>query len=177
LHFLHYIAIEADSAQEAFSEVENALEQDSNFASWSDWSVVGGGRWSDSQYENSPNGVISFATDPDKFTKALASVLKNRKDEMNDCLSNMNLDKFTSDIVDFISNGGEPRDGYSMNNYYISIATDLLADHYISGSYFYDLGEPSVDEVWSANTKYLSERLLDPEKAKRQYLVPVDFHS
>jgi hypothetical protein len=177
LHTLHHIAVEADSSEEAFDIVQTELESEGNFADWSDWHVVGGGRWSESQYADSPDEIISYEETPDKFMEALARSLKNRQEEMNHCLGSMDTDKFISDIVDFISEGGDQNHSpYSMNNYYIRKASEMLSEYYTSDSYFFDLGEPSIDGVYSTQSKYLRERLADPDKAKRQFLVPVDFH-
>ena len=132
MHTLHWWAVEAEDEQEAFGIVKERLvnEDGSNFVEWSDWHVVGGGRWSDSQYEDSSKMIISYEKDPDEFIKQVAACKDMRKDEMNVCLERMNTDKFTSDIVDFISNGGVPLDDerFSMNNYYLKNATDLLSD-------------------------------------------------
>lgn len=174
MHTLHWWAVEAEDKEEAFGIVKERLinEDGSNWVAWSDWHVVGGGRWSDSQYEDSSSMIVSYAENPDEFIKQVNSCKDMRKDEMNVCLERMNTDKFTSDIVDFISNGGMPNDEerFSMNNYYINNAVDLLSDNYTSHSYFYDYVE------YTAHMGYLQERLDKPESAMRQYLVPVDFH-
>ena len=174
MHTLHWWAVEAEDKQEAFGIVKERLinEDGSNRVEWSDWHVVGGGRWSDSQYEDSSNMIISYVEQPDEFIKQFNACKDMRKDEMNVCLERMNTDKFTSDIVDFISNGGMVTDDlrFSMNNYYIKNATDLLSDNYTSHSYFYDYVE------YTAHMGYTQERLDNPDKQMLQFLVPVDFH-
>ena len=50
MHTLHWWAVEAEDKEDAANVVEAALEN--NYVEWSDWHVVGGGRWSDSQYES-----------------------------------------------------------------------------------------------------------------------------
>lgn len=174
MHTLHWWAVEAEDKQEAFGIVQDRLinEDGSNWVEWSDWHVVGGGRWSDSQYSDSPNMIISYAEQPDEFIEQFNACKDMRKDEMNVCLERMNTDKFTSDIVDFISNGGMVTDDlrFSMNNYYIKNATDLLSDNYTSHSYFYDNVE------YTAHMGYVQERLDNPSKKMLQFLVPIDFH-
>jgi len=173
MHTLHWFAVEAEDEQEAFGIVQNRLinEDGSQWVEWSDWHVVGGGRWSDSQYEDSPNMVISYSKNPDKFKETLEGCKNARKDEMNLCLSKIKTDKFISDMVDFISNGGMPNeDRFDMNNYYIKIAGSLLSEYYTSNSYFYDLKE------FTSYMGYVYERLDNTATGLLQFLVPVDFH-
>lgn len=175
MHVLHWIAIEAEDREEAFGSVQTLFEPSDEgyrMADWSDWHVVGGGRWSDSQYHDSPDMIISYATDPDKFNETIEGVRKSRINEMNNLIGKINTDKFVSDMVEYISNGGELPDDikYDLNSYYIRNASKLLAGHYYYDSYFFDGVETS------ANLRYLMDRLDNPERAKVQYLVPIDFH-
>ena len=173
MHTIHYIAVEADNAQEAFDIVESRLssEDGEKFVEWSDWHVVGGGRWSQSQYEDSSDTIISYATDPTGFTKAIEDVRKWRIDEMNRYLEQINFDKFQSDMVDYISNSGIPsNERFDLNSYYFKKAGDMLMDYYTPDSYFYDLVE------YTAHMGYLQERLDNPDTSMLQFLVPVDFH-
>ena len=174
MHTLHWWAVEAEDKEDAFNIVKGRLitDEGNNWVDWSDWHVVGGGRWSDSQYEDSSKMIVSYEKDPDEFIKQVAACKDMRKDEMNVCLERMNTDKFTSDIVDFISNGGvaENELRFSMNNYYIRNATDLLQDSYTPNSFFYDLAEHS------ASLQYVQERLDKPTPDLLDFLVPVDFH-
>ena len=173
MHTLHYWAVQATSSQEAFEMVQSRLspEEDGRFVEWSDWHVVGGGRWSDSQYDDSSTTVISYANDPEKFNEALARVKKWRIDEMNRYLEQINFDKFQSDMVDYISNSGIPsNERFDLNSYYFKKAGDMLMDYYTPESYFYDLVE------YTAHLGYIQERLSNPDTASKQFLVPVDFH-
>ena len=173
MHTLHYFVVEADNSQEAFEIVQSRLssEDGERFVEWSDWHVVGGGRWSDSQYEDSPNGVISYANSPDKFNEAIEGVQKGRINEMNYLLEHLDTDKLTSNIVDYISNSGIPNDErFDLNSYYFKKVGSMLMDYYIPESYYYDLVE------YTAHIGYLKERLDNPDSAVRQFLVPVDFH-
>ena len=115
---------------------------------------------------------MSYAIDPNKFKEILEGIKTARKDEMNEMLSKIKPDKFISDMVDYISNNGmpNPEERFSMNNYYINIAIDLLSDSYKSSSYFYDMKE------FTANLEYVYERLDKSPENVGQYLVPVDFH-
>lgn len=175
MHTLHYIAVEADSKQEAFESVQVFLEPSEEGyrqADWSDWHVVGGGRWnsSGSQYDDSSSDVISYAEDTEKWNEAIEGIRKSRINEMNTCLERMDTDKFKSDIVDYISEGGDVTDDimFNMNSYYMRKPTQLLSGYWIPESYFYD----SV--YGSASFRNLNERVK--ESPENQYLVPVDFH-
>lgn len=173
MHTLHYFAVEAQDNQEAFDLVASRLssEDGEKFVEWSDWHVVGGGRWSQSQYEDTSDTVISFATDPEGFTKAIEGCKKARIDEMNRYLEQINFDKLQSDMVDYISNSGIPNDErFDLNSYYFRKAGGMLMDYYSPESYFYDLKE------YTAHIGYLQERLDNPDTKMLQFLVPVDFH-
>ena len=173
MHTLHYFAVEAQDNQEAFDIVASRLssEDGEKFVEWSDWHVVGGGRWSQSQYEDTSDTVISYATDPDGFTKAIEGIRKARIDEMNRYLEQINFDKLQSDMVDYISNSGIPNDErFDLNSYYFRKAGGMLMDYYSPESYFYDLKE------YTAHIGYLQERLDSPDTKMLQFLVPVDFH-
>ena len=174
MHTLHWWAVEAEDRHEAFITVQDRLlmEDGRNWVDWSDWHVVGGGRWSDSQYENSEDMIISYAEQPELFKQRLQSCKQGRIDEMNNCLTKINTDKFVSDMVDYISNSGQPADSqrFDMNSYYIRKAGDLLSDLYTPESYFYDFVE------YTAHMGYVEERLDNPERPLIQFLVPIDFH-
>jgi hypothetical protein len=176
MHTLHWWAVEAEDEQEAFSLVKERLTPDSgdSWVDWSDWHVVGGGRWNPigDGYKDQSNMILSYAKDPNKFKEILEGIKTARKDEMNEMLLKIKPDKFISDMVDYISNNGmpSPEERFSMNNYYINIAIDLLSDSYKSSSYFYDMKE------FTANLEYVYERLDKSPENMGQYLVPVDFH-
>lgn len=184
MHTLHYIAVEADSKQQAFDKVVVALspnEDGYRLADWSDWHVVGGGRWSSNAnkennlmagYNDDPTDVLGFSEDKEKFQEALVAVSKWRSEVINRAIKEINTDKFISDLVDYASEGG--RSEYNgdtiMRAYTIKEATQMLLGHWIPDSGFYDFQENVAETI------YLKERLDKPEQASLQYLVPVDFH-
>jgi hypothetical protein len=173
MHVLHYFAVEAEDNKEAFELVQSRLSNDEGdrFVEWSDWHVVGGGRWSQSQYEDTSDTVISYATDPDKFNEVIAGIRKSRVDEMNRYLKEINTDKLKSDMVDYISNSGIPNDErFDLNSYYFRKIGGMLMDYYCPESYYYDLKE------YTAHIGYLQERLDSSDTKMLQFLVPVDFH-
>ena len=174
MHTLHWWAVEAEDKEEAMGIVANRLINDDggNWVDWSDWHVVGGGRWSDSQYENSYDMVVSYRDEPEKFDEMINLCKTNRIEEMNRYLTKIDTDKFVSDMVDYISESGLPSDEqrFGMNSYYVKKAGDLLQENYTCDSYFYDLVE------YTAHMGYIKERLDSPDKKMLQFLVPVDFH-
>ena len=174
MHTLHWWAVEAEDKHEAFITVQDRLimEDGRNWVDWSDWHVVGGGRWSNSQYEDSESMIISYAEEPKLFRQTLEACRKSRIDEMNIYLKKIDTDKFVSDMVDYISNSGTPTDEqrFDLNSYYVKKAGDMLQDHYTCDSYFYDFVE------YTAHMGYVYDRLDNPDYPMGQYLVPIDFH-
>ena len=184
MHTLHYIAVEADNKQEAFDKVVVSLQPNEDghrIGDWSDWHVVGGGRWSTNAqtskdfmdgYRDDSTDVISYAENKEKFQEVTKDILRFRSQSMNRNIAEIKTDKFISQMVDYASEGGRgPWNGDTlMNVYSIKQAAEMLMGSWTCDSGFYDLQE-HVSEF-----EYLDERLDKPELAMRQYLVPVDFH-
>jgi hypothetical protein len=141
MHTLHYWLVEAEDKEQAFHDVQNTLLNDEGdrFVEWSDWHVVGGGRWSNSQYEDSSDMIVSYADETDKFDKIITDIKSARVKEMQDIMSKIDTDKFISNMVDYISNNASMGDRrFDMNEYYIRSACELMSERYTSSSYFYD---------------------------------------
>ena len=178
MHTLHWFAVEAGSKEEAFDLVQARLstEDGEKFVEWSDWHVVGGGRWSENpnnQYNDSSEDVVSYAEDPEKFNNIIKGIKQNRIREMNRYLEQIKFEKLQSDIVEYISNDCVLPDSIrftDLNAYHFKHVADMLMDYYTPDSYFYDIVE------YTAHMGYIKERLDNPEQSKLQYLVPVDFH-
>ena len=184
MHTLHYIAVEADSKQQAFDKVVVSLlpnEDGYRLADWSDWHVVGGGRWSTNAnkennlmagYNDDPTDVLGFSEDKEKFQEALSSVGKFKSQAMNRAIKEFKPDKFISDMVDYASEGGraEYNGDTMMSAYAIKEAATMLMGGWTPDSGLYDLEENIAEAT------YLKERLDKPETQMLQYLVPVDFH-
>ena len=186
MHTLHYIAVEADSKQQAFDKVVVSLlpnEDGYRLADWSDWHVVGGGRWSTNAnkksennlmggYNDDPTDVLGFSEDKEKFQEALTYVGKFKSQAMNRAIKEFKPDKFISDMVDYASEGGRSKyEGDTMMSAYtMKEAATMLMGGWTPDSGLYDL------EEHIAELTYLKERLDKPEQSALQYLVPVDFH-
>jgi hypothetical protein len=172
MHTLHYWLVEAEDKQDAFSIVQNTLINDEGipFVEWSDWHVVGGGRWSNSQYEDSSDMICSYTEKPALFDSIIEDIKKARVKEMQDVMSKIDTDKFISNMVDYISNNASIGDRrFDMNEYYIRSACELMSERYTSSSYFYDL------IGYTANMAYIKEH-LDTKNPAMLFLVPIDFH-
>ena len=183
MHTLHYVAVEAENKQEAFDKVVVSLSREDGHtpADWSDWHVVGGGRWSSNAnkennlmagYNDDPTDVLGFSEDKEKYQEALVNIGKWKAQVMNRAIKEFKPDKFISDMVDYASEGGrlEYNGDTIMNAYTIKEVAEMLMGGWTPDSGLYDLAEHI------AETTYLKERLDKPEQAKIQYLVPVDFH-
>jgi hypothetical protein len=171
MHTLHYWLVEAEDKEDSRAIVTDRLisEEGDKFVGWSDWHVVGGGRWSDSQYEDSSAMIVSYSEKPALFDSVIEDIKKARVKEMQDLMSQINLDKFTSDMVDYISNNASLEDKFQMNAWYINKATDLMSESYSPNSYFYDLIE------YTANMDYIQNH-IDNKNPEMLFLVPIDFH-
>jgi hypothetical protein len=171
MHTLHYWLVEAEDKEDSRAIVTDRLisEEGDKFVGWSDWHVVGGGRWSDSQYEDSSAMIVSYSEKPALFDSVIEDIKKARVKEMQDLMSQIKIDRFTSDMVDYISNGASLTDRFQMNSYYINKATALMTESYIHNSYFYDLIE------YTASMEYI-QSAIDNKSPAMLFLVPIDFH-
>jgi hypothetical protein len=179
MHTLHWIAIQADSKENAFGIVKDNLlpnEDGYRLADWSDWHVVGGGRWNNvgDGYTDQDNMIVSYAENPDKFKEVLSDIKQVRINQMNNKLIKLDeaFDNLKSDIVDYISNDCklEDKKQFDFSRWEIKEAISILNNEWIPDSSFYD------NQEFTSSLQYLEERLDKPEKAALQYLVPVDFH-
>ena len=177
MHTLHWIATKAKDRQEAFDIVTVSLmpnEDGNRMADWSDWHVVGGGRWSEKPYENSQDMIISYAEKPEEFMKVLSDIKQYRIKYMNEKLTKLDnaFDKLKSDIVDYISNDCKLNNDreFDFSRWEIKEAITMLSSDWTPDSSFFD------NQEFTSKVQYLEERLDKPEEAMRQYLVPVDFH-
>jgi hypothetical protein len=177
LHTLHWIATKANSRQEAFDTVSLSLlpsDEGYRLADWSDWHVVGGGRYSASHYEPSQDMIISYAETPDKFMKVLSDIKQYRIKFMNEKLIKLDnaFDRLKSDVVDYISNDCKPESNqrFDFSRWDIKETINMLNGQWTPDSGFYDHNE------FTSEFQYLEERLDKPEEAALHYLVPVDFH-
>ena len=179
MHTLHWISIEAESSEEAAAQIKDNLETNEDgyrLADWSDWHVVGGGRWNSEGdgYSDTTNMVVSYKDNPDKFKEALDNIKTYRKNYMNEKLVKLQpaFDKLQSDVVDYISNDCKLEDKrqYDFSRWEITETINMINNKWTPDSAFFD------NQEFTSSMQYLEQRLDKPEEAMRQYLVPVDFH-
>lgn len=183
MHVLQHIAVKVNNypdeivsldecKEEAFSIVRSKFEdmysESEGLGGWSDWFVVGGGRWNsnpDNQYEEAYNDVISYVDNPELFTKTVSDSIEARIREFNGYRQ-----RFEEKGVS-LSDSLDKYDGqmdFSFDLYELNKCIDMLQGNWDFNSYFYDLTN------YSTNTKYMLEDL--DNNGKFWYLVPVDFH-
>jgi hypothetical protein len=168
MHVLQYIAVKANNSDEAMSDVEHKLtswlgSDDSPSGVWYDWFVVGGGRFVDGDpYQSSPNHIISFADDRQKFSDKLHEAIATRVAEFKSYRDLYNskavdleakLDSYTGTIQ------------YDFDLFPLRKMIDMLQGEWDYNSYFFDIQNESTQ------TEHMEETLGDS-----WYLVPVDFH-
>ena len=181
MHVLQYIAVkspntfeldELDSCkEEAFDIVKAKFEEmyseSEGLGGWSDWYVVGGGRYnsdSSKQYEedNAWNDVISYGETPELFAETISKSMASRMAEFNGYRGRFEQQKIDLKEKFDAYDGGMD---YSMELYDLNKLIDMLQGKWNMDSYFYDLNN------WSTNPKWVLDTLDDS-----WYLVPVDFH-
>ena len=159
MHTLHWIAVVADNAEEAVSEVHDTLlnTESEKWWDWFDDSI--GGRWAGLDWCKVYQGK--------DMVTGLERAKAARKEEVVRALKNIDLEEFESQL-----NGYDGEDvvtgDCSMNLWSIKkVATVLLGEwHY--DSHFYDM-----DYGHGTMTDLLKRLESNPDK---QFLVPVDFH-
>ena len=173
MHVLQYLAVKADSTKEAYKNVKSHLENVTNGDFWSDWHVVGGGRWSKNSkegYDDSPDDVISYVNDNKKFLDSIEWTKKARMEEMKGLLESLhNNDGEAQFIISALAYAKKAEvDSIDMNSYLVNRISKMLLGIWTSDSFFFDAESNSCSYV------YLQERIeAEPDNV---YLVPVDFH-
>jgi hypothetical protein len=148
------------------SKFEEMYSESEGLGGWSDWYIVGGGRYNDnpdSQYkEDDHSMVISYGETPELFTDTISQAIDSRMSEFR--LYRSQFEDSKIDISAKLDSYNGSMD-YSMELYPLSKLLDMLQGKWDFNSYFYDLNN------WSTNPKWVLDSLDDS-----WYLVPVDFH-
>jgi hypothetical protein len=175
MHVLQNVAIKANSKDEAAdivkSKFDSMYSENEGLGGWSDWYVVGGGRWNSNasnQYDHSSNDVISYVDSMEQFNLTVDNALRYRREEVERMKEHADLDKFSNVVNKFISNEFSDEDRFDMNTWYIKKIASIINGEWNSDSYFYDL------ENYSTSPQYMKDEL--DKGSKKWYLVPVDFH-
>jgi len=170
MHVLQYIAVKAENDDFAMRQVEDRLQSEmggqDQYLSWYDWFVVGGGRFVEGDpYESSPNHIISYAKDKDKFMSTIAETMESRVREFNHYRKdfegrgldlNAKLDTYTGNMQ------------YDFELYPLKKMIDMIQGEWDFNSYFFDI------EHDSTNPEHMQSDL--DKEPDSWYLVPVDFH-
>jgi hypothetical protein len=175
MHVIQQIAVTAESAEEAMASVKNTFDEQysesEGLGGWSDWYVVGGGRWNSNpsnQYNDSSNDIISYGDNPELFNSTLQKFLEYRREEATRLAKEANLDNFSEAVDKFCTGEFTDTDRFDMNIYYVKKLAELLNGQWNSDSSFYDLTN------YSTSPKYMLDSIDNGNKT--WYLVPVDFH-
>lgn len=173
MHVIQYIATQADSKEEAHSNVKQYLEinlgEHESYNNWYDWFVTGGGRWAskeEAQYDDNFIDDVVHQSE-DKFEEYLDTAHKYRQQELStyeDEARKLNLTELLDNLQDF------EFDHYAVGSklYPLKQLYDMCMGVWNYNSYFMD----SVND--STNRKYMRESI--DKGADNWYLVPVDFH-
>jgi hypothetical protein len=161
------IAVQAYDKDQAFETVQAELSSEVHIASeWSDWHVVGGGRWNSNgnQYNDDNSDVISYDEEPEKFLEAITQVRGWRKEAMEWYLKQFNASEIQTSAEQFVENNGVNVKEFDSSYFAAVRMGELLSGFYNSESHFYDL------HLHTADIRYV---LKDP---RGYYLVAVDYH-
>lgn len=176
MHVLQYIAVKAETADEAYDMVEtqlqNLLGNEPNGGTWYDWFVCGGGRFNVSEdedwqeaYKAGKTNMIIGSDNVELFDKIVADCIQARVDEFERYRAEW---KRSEVDLDGTLEGYFGTTDYSMSLYPLGKMIDMLQGEWDFNSYFYDL------ESWSTNPKFMNDDRKDVGGV--WYLVPVDFH-
>ena len=165
MHILHYIAVEAENAQDAIYDAEAALESYGDGQVW-DWYQVGG-RWDGVL---AGDNVLQFSSNPSEFRKALADAKASRLEQFTSNLAKLNGTRVTAgDVSDYfmglpVTEKSEVAERQTIRNrevsaefqsllqlkelpearslstlgYYLRLISDELLDYYPFASLFFD---------------------------------------
>ena len=166
MHVAHLLLVEAESHEQARSDVESSLiYSEHQYPSWSDWKDIGG-RWSN--YFGTGKDVFRYTENSKLAEEKIQECLQSRKNEMlrlYDEVKNLDL---APKVENYDPEVRSPFDEDSMKVYRLKKLLDIIGDSWNPDSYVYDL------EQHTTQLQYFRERLaIAPEM---QYLVVVDFH-
>ena len=171
MHVLQYIAVVADSQDEAFRTVKNGLESElgsNEYAtnSWFDWFVAGGGRFVEgSPYEESTDSIISYDEAPLDYRSMIDKAISNRMDEFESYRKSYNEKGI--DLEAKLDNYRGVMN-YDFELYPLKKMIDMIQGEWDMNSYFYDMHHASTNPDHMYKNIDLGN--------KNWYLVPVDFH-
>jgi hypothetical protein len=179
MHVLQWIAVQADTKDEAYTTVQDTLQNmlgdfDMPTHTWYDWFVVGGGRWNvgenddhtEAYTEGKTNLIVSAKEQPDEFDERVLQSMESRKAEFDGYAKDVD-----TSIIDKIITHYNPREfdfPAFQSLYPVKKLIDMAYGTWDFNSYFYDMVNDTT------TPKYLFEAI--DKEPENWYLVPVDFH-
>jgi len=171
MHVLQYIAVKADSAEEAIINVRTSLEsimgEFGSGSTWYDWFITGGGRFNENSdpYTDGDESMVVSSQDSEAFEKIIVESVEARMSEFNRYRdewqrSNINLDSYFDEYQGDMD--------YTMKLYPLGKMIDMVQGEWDFNSYFYDI------ESWSTNPLHMNKDRIN--NGTLWFLVPVDFH-
>lgn len=163
MHTLQVMLVEADSKEEAVSQVLSRTgyyDNEGTGPEWSDWHEVGG-RWG-GYFEGS--NVLCYADNVALAEETIKTALQWRLEEIERLKEDSDFEGLSTAI-----------DSYDPENpvadfkvYCAKKVAEIALDYWTSDSKVFDLHD------YTASIKYFRKRL--EESPEKQYLVAVDFH-
>jgi hypothetical protein len=171
MHVLQYIAVKADSPEEAIDSVRERLQDilgnEYGGGAWYDWFVTGGGRFNtdNDPYTDGAINMIVSSKDSEAFELILKDCVEARMSEFNRYReewknSNINLEGVFDEFDGAMD--------YSMRLYGIGRMIGMIQGDWDFNSYFYDI------DNWSTNPVHMNKDRVENDTL--WFLVPVDFH-
>jgi len=171
MHVLQYIAVKADSPEEAIDQVRERLQDilgdEYGGGAWYDWFVTGGGRFNtdNDPYTDGAINMIVSSKDSEAFELILKDCVEARMSEFNRYRDEWNRSNINLDGVFDEFDGAMD---YSMRLYGIGRMLGMIQGDWDFNSYFYDLAN------WSTNPVHMNKDRIENDTL--WFLVPVDFH-
>lgn len=175
MHVIQYVAVQADSVEEAHEDVRRYLgsQMGDSYApaTWYDWFVAGGGRWAtgeENQYNDNWTGDVVHQSDP-KFQEYLETAKKYRLQELNQYRSEVG-DLDLAGVMTSLDTVDISTSDYAVSQklYALKRIYEMTIGQWDYDSYFFDVIHDSANMMW------LQESL--DKGATNWYIVPVDFH-
>jgi len=171
MHVLQYLAVKADSPEEAIDQVRERLQDilgnEYGGGAWYDWFVTGGGRFNtdNDPYTDGAINMIVSSKDSEAFELILKDCVEARMSEFNRYRDEWNRSNINLEAVFDEFDGAMD---YSMRLYGIGRMLGMIQGDWDFNSYFYDL------ENWSTNPVHMTKDRIN--NGTLWFLVPVDFH-
>lgn len=184
MHVHHWIAVKAESSQDASNSAEDFLNEllGSEFY---DWFLVGGGRWNPN-FETNEFGdddydrAVSYEADPEKFREIIDQSRRQKKEDVKSMVEDFIKKRkkvendepydFYKDVEEWLNaeDESEARIQFNIKRSAVRQVLSIMSGHWVPESFFFD------KENGSTTPRYLFEAIDKGETG--WWLVPIDFH-